>query len=32
MVLDATTTDSAQTLLPFLDNLLNGIHAHVSQC
>lgn len=28
MVLDATTTDSAQTLLPFLDNLLNGIHAH----
>jgi len=28
MVLDAATADNAQTLLPFLDNLINGIHAH----
>ena len=31
MVLDAATADNAQTLLPFLDNLINGIHAHVCQ-
>ena len=30
MVLDAATSDNGQILLPFLDNLLNGIHAHVS--
>ena len=31
MVLDAATADNSQILLSFLDNLLNGIYAHVMQ-